>query len=1188
MYLSKLELHGFKSFAQRTVIQFDPGITAIVGPNGCGKSNVVDAVRWVIGEQRARILRSEKMDNVIFNGTNKRKPVGMAEVLLTIQNSRGVLPTEYSEVTLGRRLFRSGESEYLLNGIKCRLQDITDLFMDTGMGAGAYSVIELKMVEEILSENAQDRRRLFEEAAGITKYKLRRKQALGKLETTQSDLTRLSDITEEIEKQVRSLKRQAEKAARFHAARSRLHRLECALARAEYDRLVTRRKDIESEAGVFRAQLDDFTIRETTEEAALEAGRMRLLANEEDAASRRKALGDQIGRVRTLEADARLEDERIRNMQSEGDRIKHELEAGAVRKTELTAMLERMASEKALAEPELEKLEAALQVLKSLRDEAQRIAGELRDRLGRLREQERQATVARGAVQSQFDRLTSRIEVVEREHQRATADLEMLLQSGGELEARSRNALQHLEVLRTGVQSAREAVSGAQSAIDGCKKKLEEHMEALRRLERTRDATLAEANVLQNLVASYEDFSGAVQFLATHQTWSRFELQTVADVVSCDEAHRPALQTALGEMAAAIVVRNDGEAHAAVEMLRSSRKGQATFILLDRLHDEAVPLPPIVRGTAFQPLRDLVRVAHDDFSAMADFLLSGCYLVESLERARGLDIGRVGAARFITPLGEWTDAGKLLHGGSIQKPSTMAARMGRRERLERLRHILSETEARLSDLHEQIGAVNQELRAVPMEPYQAALRAVEKEAAEHEKLSTRLIYEQESLDRRQQDLSGRIEGHLEELGRLRPRQTEHQTDIDAVRRRLEEAERERIAAEEAFHRAESESRIASGRFSEANLHLVQSRNRLENLRRDYERNQALLAELDMEALNLETRLETLGQAMNESAERNGGLQAVIERERDRQNQLHEAADQVDHMLREVRAEISNQEQRLRGIRQERERLSREANARAVRLAEGQTRLEDLVTGIERDYGLRLDSDDEAVVLSPEEESSARAEVVDLRRKIEALGAVNALALEEYEEQKARLDFLTSQQNDLKSAEATLLDTIKEINTTAAARFMETFDAVHLNFARIFSHLFGEDAGAALELVHPSDPLESAIEIMARPRGKRPTSIAQLSGGEKTLTAIALLFAIYLVKPSPFCILDEVDAPLDESNVGRFMGLIREFARDTQFILVTHNKRTMEAADRMYGITMQEQGVSTLVGVRFDELIETMG
>lgn len=1130
MYLSKLELHGFKSFAERTTLQFDPGITAVVGPNGCGKSNVVDAVRWVVGEQRARVLRSEKMDNVIFNGAARRRPLGMAEVLLTIENTRGVLPTEYGEVTIGRRLYRSGESEYLLNGVQCRLKDIVDLFMDTGMGAGAYSVIELKMVDEILSENAHDRRHLFEEAAGITKYKLRRAQTLRKLDGTQADLDRLRDLTDEIGKRVRSLKRQAEKAARFKEHAARLRSLELLLTVQEHTRLGSRQATTEGELAALRAETDALGAALLAEDERLTALQQELGRREQALAEAQRAAGRHAAQLHDAEAEQRLEAERRAATLRDRERTEREQAEDARRREHLAAEAARLAADEAEAVPNEASARRALDAAQADRDRTHAALEAARATLEAARRDAQQADHDRADAQRRLDRLANRLDLLAQDEARLAQQQDDDQAAMAALAQRRDAAARHLAEATRDARDAEAARDAAEAARDAAQLTLEAARDALRSAERRRDAAQAEVQLLESLLASYEEVGEAVQFLAEASGWHTGELLTVADVLACDEADRLALDAALGAYAACVVVAGAEQARQAAALLRAEQRGQATFLLLDRLQ-----LPPSPPDEAALPLlRPRVRPAAPRYAPLADVLLHGTYVADRLD-ALELSALPPEATRVVARTGEWLERRGLVHAGSLPAaPSGAARRLGRREQLQTARAALAQAEALV----------------------QAALRRRDERAAR-----------QRACADEQQRLQAE-------------RQAAHHALADADAR-AEAAHAARRAADEAFQAADADARRALDAHGAARLAALDAHNHLDTLRRELARTRQAHADLEARRRRHAEHLDHLAQALTTADARLAGLQerlATLSAERD---DLERTAAAARTALQQTKQDLVALDGRLRRARLQREQLLREENLRAVRLAEITTRRDETTRHLQEDF----DTPPDALPPLPDDfdEAAARAEVQALRPLVRGAGNINALALEEYEQEHQRFDFLTRQQLDLEHAEQTLLQTIDEINTTAEARFRETFEAIRGHFGRLFQELFGEEAAADLLLANPADLLESPIEIQARPRGKRPTTIAQLSGGEKTLTAIALLFAIYLVKPSPFCILDEVDAPLDDANVERFMRLIRSFANDIQFILITHNKRTMEAADRLYGVTMEEQGVSRLVGVRFEEV-----
>ena len=1179
MYLSKLELHGFKSFADRTVLTFDPGITAIVGPNGCGKSNIVDAVRWVIGEQRARILRSEKMENVIFNGTAKRRPLGMSEVLLTVQNSRGILPTEYGEVTLGRRLYRSGDSDYLLNDVQCRLKDITDLFMDTGMGAGAYSVIELKMVDEILSENAQDRRRLFEEAAGITRYKLRRRQTLSKLDGTQVDLSRVRDLTDEVGKQVRSLKRQAEKAARYKEYSSRLREVELALAQLEHDRLRSRLAALNESMVDLKTKIDTSTQDEREGDERLASFREDLAAREEALETARGHLSEHIDAVRKLETEQRLTLERLDGAHRDLDRMRMEEAADVTRRGELATELAELEETIASLKPELERRHKEVDDARRARDEVRHEHATRRLSLDALRQQERNLEQKAADERRRIDRHVSRREFLEAEIARIT-DERTTLESSIESNRERANAFgAAFERAQQDVARAREALQSMVEARRAADERLRAATDEVQRIEKRREGVAAEVQLLEQLVSSFEEFPDTVRFLAENEAWRAgsdpADFLTVADVISCPAHLRPALDAALGDLGSCVIVTSEAEVAEAAALLRTSEKGRATFLVLERL--------PQTSSVTERSLASEVQVTDPRFEPIIPLLLGDILLVSDLDEARQ---SAAADPRIIavTPEGDWVRGGGLEHTGSeATQPSAVTGRLQRRDQFDERSQALAGLDAELAAARENEATLAAEAERLVDDNLREKVKEAEHAQAEVEKDEARAAYELEVAARRLEEHAGRTTAIEQELASIGKNIESERSALDEAERLLEAVRLNRESAEKEFAVVEQRAAEMSTAYNEMHVASIQAQNRLDGLSKDTLRVQESIEMMDrrageraahVAALTADVRIwqGELDTLKSSTAERSG-----------ERAPREEAVEVATKNVAESKRQIEEVEAGLKAVRIEREERIRQENQFAVQRAEVETRLEDLVASVQEDYEVALG--EATIEVGEIDEAEAREAVHELRQRVRGLGAVNELALESYEEERARLDFLEEQQRDLEAAEKTLIETIGELNTTASRLFMETYDAIQISFRRIFADLFGEEASAELVLEDPSDPLESTIEIKAKPRGKRPSTIAQLSGGEKTLTAIALLFAIYLVKPSPFCILDEVDAPLDDANVERFMQLIRSFSENTQFILVTHNKRTMEAADRLYGITMQEQGVSKLVAVEFEDAAE---
>ena len=1167
MYLRRLDLHGFKSFAQKTSLSFDAGVTCIVGPNGSGKSNLVDAVRWVVGEQRARALRSEKMEHVLFNGTSTRKPLGLAEVSLTLENTRGVLPTEYTEVTLGRRLYRSGESEYLLNGTSCRLRDIQDLFLDTGMGSGAYSVIELSMVEEILSESDDDRRRLFEEAAGVTRYKLRRKQALARLDGMQGDLARLRDLTAELADRVGKLKRQAERAERWKALDDERVRLDQTLAHAEHRRL----SDDHDRVAQALADLDRALQADGVALARLDADAERLALARTQAETARNAAHaarqQHLDALTRADADARLAAERRDAMEREEARLVEDVRELVARRAAVERAHERIAEDAAAAAPVVAALRERLVVATSARDSAQQRLAGARAALDARRRDEASAQTALADARRAADRLAARLDLMEAERRRLD-----------EPEAVVAPLPAHSDISVDEARAALDVATDALARAEADRERLAESVRAAdaerREADAARRAAEAEATVLDRLVRSYEGADASTLTLAEAGLLGDFV--TVIDaLVARDPADAAALVAALGAARSWPVVATAADARRAFDRLAETESGRAALVVLDALPEaEAVTTPD---GSA--SLADRVEVASPRYTALRTALLGRTFVAPDLAAAQGLAV-RFPGQRFVTRRGEWAE-GATVFGGATDDAPPPPSRLVQHERLAELRAAAEALAADVQAAAAREAESRRALAALDLAPFRADRVVAEAALRRAEAAAARAAAEAESAARAAEARQARRAALEADLAALRADVPEAAAAVQAADSRRVDAAAAVEQAAAAVRVAESDGEGAFAVFNDLRVDETAAALRLAQHEAERDRTARTLADLDRQAderrarrARLAADAEAADAAHAEAASSRDALLAGRVRH-DR------AADDADTALNEAASAVSAHDLALRETRRVRDARADSRTDAARREADLAARLDGLRSAYAEAHHLPLEP---GAVAVPEgfDPAEARTMLDEVRRKIASLGAVNALALDEYASERARLDVLEEQQADLETAEATLLATIREINQTAAARFAETFDEIRASFQTLFVELFGEGAAADVALVRPNEPLESPIAITARPSGKRPSVLTQLSGGEKTLTAIALLFAIYLVKPSPFCILDEVDAPLDEANVDRYMRLIRRFSERTQFLLVTHNKRTMELADRLYGVTMQEPGVTTLVSVTFQD------
>ncbi|MEX0639335.1 MAG: chromosome segregation protein SMC [Balneolaceae bacterium] len=1175
MYISELDLHGFKSFAHKTTIKFDSGITAIVGPNGCGKSNVVDALRWVLGEQRPTLLRSASMNNVIFNGTSRRKKLGMAEVSLTFINNKGVLPTEYSEVTITRRLYRSGESEYLMNQTTCRLKDIMELFMDTGMGADAYSVIELKMVEEILNDRNNDRRRLFEEAAGITRYKEKRKKTFRKLDETLKDLQRIDDLLIEVRKKARSLQLQAERAERARTIRIELEQLDKAWNRREYLKIESEleplRKQIAS-AEKERSEIGDLLEEKEQKE---QQSREEMISREQHLAEMRKSAGNIESSIREMETRIRITSEKVSNEESLIGRYKEDIrqaeedldEMKRVRKGNITRF-ESISSE-------LEKSESSLKESRERFSEVQQQFTKERHELYELEISTSDASGKVDELRAARIKLESRIENTEGDLNRIDREIEELRQK---VEILERSITETEETLRTRSEELESEEERLENALEK-RKELEGQRESYRDVMRSGqsriESLMSETVLMKELAESRDMLPSSVAYLMEHHGGSFNTLDVVSNIIQTDEEHAPALEAALGEAIHYMITDNMEEALRAASILKKKEQGRATFIPLDELksHYESEK----------HSILSVVEV-EPKFKAVAELLLGSVLLSEDVNQARRLL--QAGGSAAVTGDGDLVTSNRFYRSGSLSQQA--GVRLGLKDKLEKLESAHIRVAGELENKSRKLKKTEEALKSLDTEALRRSVREREKSVQSIRQQLGQMKSEAGVYRKSVEDLALRKSSVLtsedsarSELENLSPKQKELTSRIEALEKSQNE-HKERLKV------LEEERSIAQNRFNDAQLTHQDLKNKAQNLEREIGRADSGIESLEKRHA---TRQELIDEARRRIREYEQ-LLAETTRELERAKLQKEATNEKQAGAEEAcslqRGVINELETSLKELRRRKEVNLELVHHLTMAREKFELQAQNLADHVWETYGILMKQIEETIPDEMEPEA-VRERITRLRQQLSQIGEVNPLAIEEYDEEKERLDFLEEQTGDLREAEEQLRETIQEINEKATVRFNETFEQIRKNFISVFHTLFESDDYCDLIIEQDlEDPLEAKIEIKANPKGKRPSGINQLSGGEKTLTAIALLFAIYLVKPSPFCILDEVDAPLDDANIERFANMIRQFSTETQFIIITHNKKTMSKAEMMYGITMPETGVSRLVGVKLDEIEEAAG
>jgi chromosome segregation protein len=1177
MRLEKVEIVGFKSFCDKQEVDFQGGVTGIVGPNGCGKSNISDAISWVLGEQSAKSLRGASMEDVIFAGSQSRQPLGMAEVNLKVSGLNGNSPDGNPECVVTRRLYRDGTSEYLMNGDICRLKDIHELFMDTGLGSKAYSIIEQGKIGQILSTKPTDRRALIEQAAGITKYKARRRQTQLKLEAAQQNLLRVNDIVHEVEKQLESLKRQASKARRYRTLREEMQGVERVVFGRRFEGLQELLQSIEERHRAESEREQAASLALDTEEAQMEARRTGLYEEEARLEEVRGRLNELTLAVDRHQGRSGYCKEQIADAESRATAARTEAGELEARVTPLTMSLEtarqdeaRLRAQVEAAEAEAQGAEAGLQqaIATQTATEAQQEAARdqqvvLMSRLAALANARESVSGNAERANADLLKLAAETEELRRERERVTA-----LRDTAETLRREAEAL--LETLTTQRLDAGARESAARA-------RAESHTREAEGLQSERDSLAGRLASLEEMVATHSAFDEGVRTLLERPDGLEM-LGVVADSVETDSAHERAVEAFLGDRLQAIVTPDSATAIRGIQFLESSGAGRGTFLPLgsarhefncDCLRDVQRAEPKVAAL-----LSDLYRVTGPHALPIRASLPNGLVFA-TLEDA--LDVqGRNPAIPCVTLAGE-TIRGCMVEGGRAVKgllaprreirevaarleqiePALVAARAGLAEQSRLAEAALAEArdlETRTHAAEKELVAIRHDLGVAAEEmtriERKGAILDTERRQAEDEKgaAAVRLAEIEQALLSGESD---RLAG-TERLVALTSAMTEARASTDAAQSRASAARADLAALRERVTAALAETRRLTQDHEDLLARIAAA--------------QARGAEMDARRAEISAELAECERLLAE---------ALVERDR----VVGETA-VVEDRVRDLRNEIEGREQGLKERRREREMLREALSDLEIQKARAGSDLDHLARECHQAVGQT--SAEAAASLSDEDRAkdvaALEVEIQEGRDRLEKMGPVNVLAVEQAQELEERHVFLTAQRQDLLDSISELDRAIKGIDKASRERFQEAFAVINQHFGEIFKQLFGGGT-AGLSLIDEEDLLESGIDVMAQPPGKRLQSVMLLSGGEKALTAIALLFAIFQYKPSPFCILDEVDAPLDDANIGRFVRMLDGLKEQTQFVLITHSRKTMEIADQLYGVTMEEPGVSKLVSVR---------
>ncbi|MBO5277933.1 MAG: chromosome segregation protein SMC [Lachnospiraceae bacterium] len=1184
MYLKSIEVQGFKSFANKILFEFHNGITGTVGPNGSGKSNVADAVRWVLGEQSAKQLRGSKMEDIIFSGTENRKPQGFAYVALTIDNADHQLAIDYDEVTVARRVYRSGESEYLLNGSPCRLKDVNELFYDTGIGKEGYSIIGQGQIDKILSGKPEERRELFDEAAGIVKFKRRKNEAVKKLEAERQNLVRVEDILSELEKQVGPLQKQAETAREYLRLKEELKTYDITMFLSETDRLRAQLSELEKKESDAAAQLEETKLAEGNAKEEYGKLEISLETKETELSSLREDISGTQMQKEKLEGEIRLLQEQIHHAVSQDEGFGQRIEAlgkeqqeKQQEETQWKKENETMSMLLAKAKEELTEAEEVLhQVSGEIQDKSEAVDRARNRIIAVLNEKSN----VRGRIQ-RYETMLEQIQIRKAELSRK------LLQYKSTQSAQDET----IEELEGNLSRLQKEIEGQEAQREKLEQRISKLHETNLELEVRRNdyqqkfhAEKSRLEALKNLTERYDGYGNSIRHVMELKASKKGIAGVVADIIKTEKKFETAIETALGGNIQNIVTDSEQTAKELIEYLKKNKFGRATFLPLNAIsnrnpfHNDRALKEPGVLGLA----NGLVSV-DEEYRKVADYLLGRVLVVDHIDHALSLARKYDYSLRIVTLEGELLNAGGSLTGGAFKNSGNL---LGRRREIEELEAQTTKLWEAYNQAKTQIDtnraenvenrAQLEQLKQLLQEKYLLQNTAnVSLGHAKEEQESLLGEYresavESKEIENQASDIRASMSEQEQQIQALEEENTRLEADVAKWTEEIEEARKK-----EALQSAQTEKVRLNYAGYEQKMGFIR-----ENTARIRKECEKLLTEVRALTDNRENSLADIEQKKAEIEDKRTVARKAAARQEELQTDLQTRTREKEELSAAQKDSLKK-----------REELSAQISVldkELFRLASQKEKLSDTL-----DASIHYMWDEYEMTASEaaawkQERAEITAEIGELKKhtaslknQIKALGSVNVNAIEDYKEVSERYEFLSTQHNDLKTAEETLMKIIEELDTGMRMQFQEKFEEIRVEFDKVFKELFGGGKGT-LELIEDEDVLEAGIRIISQPPGKKLQNMMQLSGGEKALTAIALLFAIQNLKPSPFCLLDEIEAALDDSNVGRFAKYLHKLTKNTQFIVITHRRGTMSAADRLYGITMQEKGVSTLVSVNLIE------
>ncbi len=1170
MRLKSLEIKGFKSFADKTVLHFDEGITGVIGPNGCGKSNIIDSIRWVIGEHKISNLRSENLESLVFNGSKTRSASGLAEVSLTFENTKNLLPTEFNMVTVTRKYYKNGESEYRLNDVACRLKDIHNLFMDTGVSTDSYAIIELGMVDDIIKDKENSRRRMLEQAAGITIYKTRKKEAKLKLDATEQDLARIEDLLFEINNQLKSLESQAKKAEKYFEIKKEYKEISIELAKAALEGFNITYRHLNQQQQIEVDKRLELEAAIALEDASVEQEKLSFISQEKNLQEMQHAFNDMLAALRSKESEKSLAAQRLQYLRERETSLNTFIQKAGGQLNGLEESIAFTNLQIIEDEEKLEDLEGRIDELKNSVEDKRKIFDEKRSSIDGLRREnqaiqrnqfdaEKKVAVADTSIQN----LQRTIVQIQDEKMQRQSQLQ-------QIEAERKVKADELEQKKTDLQQLQDHHEFTKEQIFETQQKLEKLRGELAEENRKLDSKKNEYALLKSLVDSMEGYPESVKFLHKNTNWNH-EAPLLSDIIYVQPEYRAAVENVLEPYLNYYVVNNLAEGLQAIHLLDNNKKGKANFFLQDKFTGFEAGAQPIGTIPALSVIEVDAKYAH-----LAKHLLGNVFIAENEDA-----LNNSNGAVVLEKTGKYVKGLYSITGGSVGLFE--GKKIGRAKNVEKLIEEIKAQEIIVNDLkatiqirHNEVIAFNEQLKENAIKQTQQDINNVTNHVFSLQNKIENLHHLEETSSNRIEDLQEQLEINQDSIAGTRD-------ELEKLNTQLEELTDRMQAVEQDYASAEQEYNFATATFNDGNLQFTRQQSKVASLKQEYEFKSRQLNDLKVQVENSTVQLTEATQSITETATVLAELELLVvtllQNKEVEEKKLNEA-DQAYYNLRNA---LATKETELRQKQKSKETIDHLLSEIKDKLTELKLQLAGMKERLQVEFKIDLD----VIIDEPRTGEVPLEELQDkndrMRKRLENIGEINPTAIEAYTEMKKRYEFIMEQKNDLVTAKDSLMQTIQEVEATANQQFLETFNKVRENFQKVFQALFTEDDTADMVLVDPTNLADTGIDIVAKPKGKRPSSIGQLSGGEKTLTATALLFAIYLIKPAPFCILDEVDAPLDDANVGKFTKMIKQFSENSQFIIVTHNKQTMSAVDVIYGVTMQEPGVSKLVPVDFRSL-----